>query len=148
MRLFRFAIIFTICFFLCACTRTSRLYDVAVKQLPITLGQAMAEYMETVGEPAISDLQVIFDCDSLCILQCKASALDASGRRREETVRYFFVRDNIMSAVSGSPQYFDSVTGAKYLDKKGIKDFVKKYKESSTEHYTNYLGMSVPIESL
>lgn len=108
----------------------------------------MAEYMETVGEPTITDLQVIFDCDSLCILQCKASAPDASGRRREETVRYSFVRDNMMSAVSGRPQYFDRVTGAKYLDKKGIKDFVKKYKESSTEHYTNYLGMSAPIESL
>ena len=107
----------------------------------------MTEYMETVGEPTIIGLQVILDCDSLCILQCKASAPDASGRRREDTVRYFFVKDKMMSAFSGQPQYFDSVTGAQYLDKAGIKDFVKKYNENSTERYTYYLGMSAPVDS-
>ena len=145
MRLFRITLLISLCFCAGACARKSHLYDAAVKQLPITLEAAMTEYMETVGKPTISDLQVIIDCDSLCILQCKASALDATGRLREDTVRYFFVRDNMLSAFSGRPQYFDCVTGAQYLDKAGIKEFVKKHNENSTERYTYYLGMSAPV---
>ena len=147
MKLFRITLLIFLCFCAGACARKSYLYDEAVKQLPITLEAAMTEYMETVGEPTIIGLQVILDCDSLCILQCKASAPDASGRLREDTVRYFFVKDKMMSAFSGRPQYFDSVNGAQYLDKAGIKDFVKKHNENSTERYTYYLGMSAPVDS-
>lgn len=149
MKVLRIAFLLLLCSFALACARKSKnsLFDEAQKQLPITLGRAMAEYMETVGEPTITDLQVIIDCDSLCILQCKASAPDASGRRRGDTVRYFFVRDNMMSAFYGHPLYFDNVTGAQYLDKDGIKEFVKKHEQNSTERYTYYLGICAPVES-
>lgn len=147
MKVFRIAFLLTLCLCAGSCTHKSHLHEAALKQLPITLEAAMAEYMGTVGKPIITDLQVIFDCDSLCILQCKASAPDASGKLREDTVRYFFVRDNMMSAFYGRPQYFDSVTGAQYLDKAGIREFVKKYNENSNEHYTYYLGMSAPVDS-
>lgn len=127
--------------------RKSSMYEAAVRQLPISLGEAMTEYMETVGEPTITGLQVILDCESICILQCKASAPDAFGKRREDTVRYTFVRDNMLSAAYGRPVYLDHVTGAKYLDKAGIREFVKDYQQNRAERYAYYLGISAPVEA-
>ena len=52
---------------LISCSR-SGLAPVAKYYLPARLNEAMTEYMETVGEPEVDNLKVIYDCDSLCII--------------------------------------------------------------------------------
>lgn len=123
------------------------LYKEATKVFPHRLEKAMAEYMGTVAAPVISDMEPIYDCDSICVLQCRASAPDASGRTLTETVRYIFVRDNLLSSRSGKPVYLDNITGARYLDKQGKKEYCDKIIANGSNQYAYFLGISEPVDS-
>ena len=140
MKKYSFAVLASVLLF--SCSNRGGLYNLAVKQLPITLETGMRDYMQTVGKPEIKDIEVIYDCDSLCVLQCRASAPDQYGYRRSETVRYFFVKDVFLSKASGKTVYGDFVTGGKILDKKGKKVFQKTMEDGKTEKYLYYLGMA------
>lgn len=121
----------------------------AKENMPNLLETEMADYMGTVGKPDIQDVEVIYQCDSLCVLQAKVSGKDTSGAVQKETIRYFFIKDTFASAVFGLPEYCHSVTGAPYLDKKGIEEFCK---EITAEPYKTYLyhlakGRKIPMHN-
>ncbi len=129
-----------------ACRHNSSLSELAIRQLPSSLDEAMREQMGTVDTPEIKDVKVIYDCDSLCVVQCRAGAKDAYGMIRSETVRYFFVLDTYLSYATGIPSYGDLVVGGKYLeDRKSIKTFQKEMTERPKEVYMYYLSASRPV---
>ena len=134
---------FSVCVLLCfACERNSALSKLAVKQLPESLDQAMREQMGTVEAPVIKGVKLIYDSDSLCVLQCKAGARDTYGKIRNETVRYYFVKDCIMARVTGEPSYGDLVVGGKYLKGRAIKEFRKEMETEPEETYFYFLSAS------
>ncbi len=130
---------------LSACERHSSLYRVAVENLPSCLDEAMREQMNTVDSPKILDVSAIYDCDSLCVLQCHAEAPDENGTVLKETVRFFFVKDMFVSFSTGVPSYSYLVKGGKILDKKEIRAFSEEMQKGGTERYLYYLGTSIPL---
>ena len=131
---------------LAACSRNGSLADVAVKRLPASLDLAMREQMGTVERPKIKDVKVIYDCDSICVVQCKAGAKDVYGKTRNETVRYFFVKDMFMSRATGVPTYGDLVVGGKYLKGKEISEFRKEMTDKAKGAYMYYLSASRSVD--
>lgn len=129
-----------------SCRRESSLAKIATAQLPVSLEREMAEILDAVGEPRIEDLTIVYDCDSLCILQCKAYAKDRSGRDLYDTIRYIFVQDRYMSWATGRPVYHESLTGGKFLSDKEIKEFRKETEENAAARYNYYLGISQLVE--
>lgn len=123
------------------------LYKEATKYFPHRLELAMTQYMGTVGAPTITDIEAIYDCDSICVLQCRASAPDASGKKLSETVRYIFVRDNFLSSSSGKPVYLDNIAGARYLDAQGKKEYCDRIIANGPNQYAYFLGISEPVDS-
>lgn len=131
------------CILLCfSCGRDSSLSELALKQLPLSLDQAMREQMGTVEAPVIKGVKLIYDSDSLCVLQCKAGARDTYGEIRNETVRYYFVKDCIMARATGEPSYGDLVVGGKYLKGRAIKEFRKEMETEPEETYFYFLSAS------
>lgn len=131
---------------LCSCSANKGgLYKEAVKAFPDRLKEAMSQYMGTVDAPEITNLEPIYDCDSICVLQCIASGKDASGKKHSDSVRYIFVRDNMLSAVAGHPVYLDNITGARYLDKQGKKEYCDKIISNGTNQYSYFLGICEPV---
>lgn len=129
-----------------ACGRNSgSLYDIALEQMPISVERGMRDYMSVVEKPVISDIELVYDCDSICVIQCKAFAKNEDGEYLGDTVRYYFVKDNFMTRAKGSPVYGDLVMGAEYLDRKGRKSFCRSMKAGGTERYLYYLGMASPL---
>ena len=59
----------------------------------------------------------------------------------KESIRYIFIKDSFVSAISGKPTYYEAVRGADYLSRKEIKDFIKKMDEGGTDLYQQYLAM-------
>ena len=102
--------------------------------------------METVETPVIEGVKLIYDSDSLCVIQCRAGAKDAYGQMRNETVRYFFVEDVYMTRASGVPAYGDLVVGGKYLKGREIREFRKKMQYKAEETYLYYLSSSRSID--
>jgi len=141
-------VLFVISALTCCGRKSADLKEMALKQLPISLDSAMREYMQTVEKPVIKDIETIYDCDSMCVLQCKAYARDADGQYRSETIRYFFIKDTFVSGATGVPSYGDFVLGGKYLDKKGIAAFRKSMKDGGTEKYNYYLGRINPLQTV
>ena len=80
----------------------------------------MATYLGVVGDTEVKDLKLIYNCDSLCII---------------------FIKDSVVSAISGKPTDYEAVRGADYLSRKGIKDFIKKMDDGGTDLYQQYLAM-------
>jgi len=139
MKKFTFIIISILCL-TSSCSNKAGLAPIAENNLPDLLDTEMRDYMGTVEKPVIKDLVVVFDCDSLCILQCHASAKDANGSTQSESIRYAFVKDTFLSACNGKDVYCHLVQGATYLDKKGIEEFHKKMKDYPQQMYTYYLS--------
>lgn len=128
-----------------ACERHSSLYRVAVKNLPACVDEAMRERVNTTDSPKINDVSAIYDCDSLCVLQCYAEAPDENGTVLKETIRFFFVKDMFVSFSTGIPSYSYMVNGGKILDKKEKRAFSKEMQKGGTERYLYYLGTSIPL---
>lgn len=128
-----------------SCTREETIITIAEENLPELLDREMKFYMGTVEKPEIKDLAVVYSCDSLCVLQCHASAKDSDGRLQSENIRYIFVKDTFMSAFEKDGVYCHAVQGAPYLDKQGIEDFCKKMRENPQEMYLHYLSSSEPL---
>ena len=140
-------LLISVCALLCiACGRSSSLSKLAARQLPHSLDIAMREQMETVAAPVIKDVKLIYDSDSLCVLQCRAGAKDVYGKTRTETVRYYFVMDCIMTRASGEPSYGDLVVGGNYLKGREIKEFQKEMETRPEETYFYFLSASRPVE--
>ena len=101
--------------------------------------------MQAVDKPVISDIESVYDCDSICVIQCKAFAKDENGEYHGDTIRYFFVKDTFMTNATGTPVYGDLVMGGQYLDRKGKKSFCKTMRTGGTEKYLYYLCMVSPL---
>lgn len=128
-----------------ACARESSIVPLAKQNMPALLEREMAEYMGTVEKPLIKDLQVVYQCDSMCVIQAHVSAKDAYGKVQKENIRYFFIKDTFASSLNEGDVYCHKVTGAVYLDKKGIKKFQDDLEKEPQRTYIYYLAASTPI---
>ena len=144
----RICIIVVLLLAFCSCTDDNgNLYKVASAYLPGRLETAMTEYMGTVGKPTIDDMEPVYVCDSVCVLQCRASGKDRYGKKRSDTVRYIFVLDVFQSKESGHPVYYDRIQGARYLNRKEKKDFKDKVIANGSNQYAYFMGMCDPVDS-
>ncbi|MBR5661299.1 MAG: hypothetical protein IKW99_07085 [Bacteroidales bacterium] len=132
-----------------SCVKEKGLASLANQYLPLRLNDAMTEYMGTVSEPVVDRLKVIYNCDSLCFIQGHAVARDAEGEKQEETIRYYLVKDPLMSAMTGKPCYYDGVVGAELLrTKKEIKNFRKKIHDGGSKTFNFFLASAEPVLQL
>ena len=105
------------------------------------VNEEMATYLGVVGDTEVKDLKLIYNCDSLCIFQGYAIGKVTEEKILKESIRYIFIKDSFVSAISGKPTYYEAVRGADYLSRKEIKDFIKKMDEGGTDLYQQYLAM-------
>lgn len=106
----------------------------------------MSAFLGVVGDSEVKDLKLIYDCDSLCIFQGHAIGKTEEGQLIKESIRYIFVKDSFVSAISGKPTYYEAVRGADYMSGKEIKDFKRKMYEGGTNLYQQYLAMGDMVE--
>ena len=123
------------------CYAGNGLEGVAREHISAKVGEAMKNRLGAVTEPEIKDIQVLYDCDSLCILQCRALSKDAEGNDLSGVARYIFAKDPFLSRANGKPAYCDAALGSDYLDSKGIKEFRKKMEDNGSDIFFYYLAM-------
>ena len=117
----------------------------AMKRLPDALEMAMEDQMSVKGGARIQSPEIIFDCDSLCIIHFQAVAKDPSGKEYSFPVRYVFVRDAFLSAAEGHPVYSELVTGSPTMDRSEVEKLKEYCREHSDELYVHYAGAANPI---
>lgn len=122
------------------------LAPIAQKHLQSKVNEEMSTFLGVVGDSEIKDLKLIYDCDSLCIFQGHAVGKNEEGQLIKESIRYIFVKDSFVSAISGKPTYYEAVRGADYMSGKEIKDFKRKMDEGGTDLYQQYLAMGDMVD--
>ena len=130
---------------LAACHRETGLEKMAMRRLPVGLEKAVRErwsYTDVRVERPLA----LYDCDSLCIIQCMGVAKDAQGETVQFPVRYAFLLDVVMSAAEGHRVYCESVMGGPVLDEEEIRKTREVLAEKGTETYRYYLAASTNIE--
>ena len=123
------------------------LEDLAMERLPEALEKAMEDQMSVKGGARIQSPEIIFDCDSLCIIHFQAVAKDPSGNDYSFPVRYVFLRDVFMSAAMGHPVYSEMVTGSPTMDRAEVNKFKEYCRETSDKLYIYYAGVAKSIET-
>lgn len=108
----------------------------------------MKEYLGTVGKPELKDVEIVYDCDSICVLQGRASGKDRDGNVKKETIRYIFVLDTFIARATGNPVYYHILQGAVYLDAEGKKEFRRKMTEEENLMYPYYLKITEPVYNI
>ena len=70
------AIIFLATIFLFGCGRTYSISERAKQQLPVSLEYGMSKYINGFSDPKIEDLKIVYENDSICLLQFTAAYKD------------------------------------------------------------------------
>ena len=137
--------VFMVLFFAVSCSSGNGLEGMAMERLPKALEKAMEEQMSLKGGAQIQSPDIIYDSDSLCMIQFKAVAKDPSGKKFSFPVRYIYLRDVFMSAAKGHPIYLEMVTGCQTMNRKELKTLKESCREKSNELYIYYAGVATPI---
>lgn len=130
---------------LSSCSDESALAPLARKHFPGILERDMKEQLGTVGKPEMKNIETVYDCDSICVIQAKVSGRDRSGNIKRETVRYIFVLDTYISRATGNPVYYHILQGAAYLDSEGKNEFCRRMREEEDIMYPYYLKIAEPL---
>ncbi len=130
---------------LAACHRETGLEKMALQRLPVGLEKAVRQQLPYTDVRVERPL-TLYDCDSLCVIQCEAVAKDAQGETVRFPVRYAFLLDVVMSAAEGHRVYCESVMGGPVLDEEEIRKTREVLAEKGTETYRYYLAASTNIE--
>lgn len=129
-----------------SCSSGKGLEEMAMKRLPKALEKAMEEQMSVKGGADILSPETIYQCDSLCIIQFEAVAKDPSAEDLRFPVRYIFLRDVFMSAVTGQPYYAEMVTGCPTMSAEEIARLKESYQENGHNLYVYYSGLAAHID--
>ena len=127
------------------CSTTPQLEKVAFARIPKALEKAMQEDLSLSGGAQIVSPEVLYSCDSLCIIQFKAVAKDSKGEGYSFPVRYVFVRDMVMSHAYGHPVYSEKISGAPEMTPEEIQKTKAEFQRDADKLYPYYSATATLI---
>lgn len=99
------AIIFLATIFLFGCGRTYSISERAKQQLPVSLEYGMSKYINGFSDPKIEDLKIVYENDSICLLQFTAAYKDTLNQTKRLDLRYIYLFDRFMSMAERKPVF-------------------------------------------
>ena len=130
--------VFSLLALIVGCARTPEIEKLAMARLPAALQTAMQESMSVAGGMEITEPEILYSCDSLCIIQFKAVANAPEMEGYSFPARYAFVRDVVLSHAYGHPVYSEKLTGCPEMSKKEIKEKKARLKKEADKLYAYY----------
>ena len=132
------------------CSTRSGIEEQAFSRLPKALEKAMLEDMNTAGGAQVVSPEVLYSCDSLCIIQFKAVARDPGLDGYSFPVRYVFVRDVVLSHAYGHPVYAEKISGCPEMTPEEIRQVKAEFKRDAKKAYSYYASTAqqIPTEDL
>ena len=121
-----------------ACSSRPALEKEAFDRLPKALEKAMEEQMSMPGGAEIVSPEVMYSCDSLCIIQFKAIAKNPQAKGFSFPARYVFLKDVIMSHAYGHPVYAERVSGCVEMTPEEIKETKDKFLKDAEKIYSYF----------
>ena len=118
-----------------ACQSRSALGKMAVSRIQKVVEREFSEKMGIDGGLEIKDVESVYDCDSLCMVQCMAVYADSAGTKTLFPLRYVLVRDVFMSMATGRPVYNEGLYFSEILSKEQMKAKRREIEEHGSKTY-------------
>lgn len=127
------------------CSGTASLEEKAFSRIPKALEKAMEEELSMTGGGSVSSPEVLYSCDSLCIIQFKAVAKDPQWEEYSFPARYIMGQDMVLSHAYGHPVYFEKLTGCPDLSPEEMEETKASLRKEGDALYTFYASTANPI---
>ncbi len=125
---------------------TPELKDVAFARLPKALEQAMVEDLGLQGGAEIVSPEILYSCDSLCIIHCTAVAKAPKADGYSFPVRYVFLQDMVLSHAYGHPVYAEKLSGSPEMTPEDIQKTKADYQRDAQKAYAYYSSTATLID--
>lgn len=131
-------------------TQPSSLKDKALVRLPKALEQAMVEDLGLQGGAEIVSPEILYSCDSLCIIHFTAVAKAPKADGYSFPVRYVFLQDMVLSHAYGHPVYAEKLSGSPEMTPEDIQKTKADYQRDAQKAYAYYSSTAtlIPQEDL
>ena len=143
----------TVLFWSCAllvmalsCSTRPELERKALVRIPEALERAMEEELSMSGGGTVTSPEILYSCDSLCIIQFKATAKDPQWEGYSFPARYVLVQDMVLSHAYGHPVYSEKLTGCPELTPEEREETKVKYQKEADQLYTFYASTATLID--
>ncbi len=140
------AIIFLATIFLFGCGRTYSITERAKQQLPVSLEYGMSKYINGFSDPKIEDLKIVYENDSICLLQFTAAYKDTLNQTKRLDLRYIYLFDRFMSMAERKPVFNEGFRNILCLPDELIKKSRKEVKKNKEVVYDNFIGTTFPVK--
>lgn len=127
------------------CSGTASLEEKAFSRIPKALEKAMEEELSMTGGGTVSSPEVLYSCDSLCIIQFKAVAKDPQWEEYSFPARYIMGQDMVLSHAYGHPVYFEKLTGCPDLSPEEVEETKASLRKEGDALYTFYASTANSI---
>jgi len=127
------------------CSGTASLEEKAFSRIPKALEKAMEEELSMTGGGTVSSPEVLYSCDSLCIIQFKAVAKDPQWEEYSFPARYIMGQDMVLSHAYGHPVYFEKLTGCPDLSPEEMEETKASLRKEGDALYTFYASTANSI---
>ena len=129
-----------------ACSKApASLEELALSRLPKALEQAMTEELSVQGGADIVSPEIMYSCDSLCIIQFKAVAKAPHLEGYSFPARYVLVQDMVLSHAYGHPVYAEKLTGCPEMDEKEMEETKARFLKDAEKTYIFYAATANSI---
>ena len=128
-----------------SCSTQPALEQKALSRIPEALERAMNEELSMSGGGTVSSPEILYSCDSLCIIQFKAVAKDPQWEGYSFPARYIMGQDMVLSHAYGHPVYFEKLTGCPDLSPEEMEETKASLRKEGDALYTFYASTANPI---
>jgi hypothetical protein len=121
-------------------TEHNPLVKMAKKQMPVTIKDELTEQYNNIKDLKIDSAQLIYDDDSICMMQCIAKANTVKNQPIRKEYRYFYLFDTNQSNLNRKMIFNDGLQEIPCLPTERIKLLLN---EDSLNHQSVYNAMYV-----
>ena len=125
---------------------TPELKDVAFARLPKALEQAMVEDLGLQGGAEIVSPEILYSCDSLCIIHFTAVAKAPKADGYSFPVRYVFLQDMVLSHAYGHPVYAERISGCPEMTPEEIEETKAQFQQDAEKAYKYFSSTANQID--
>lgn len=147
MRTFFTGILLAGLMMICGCERECLITKRAKRQLPVSLEYGLSKFVNGFSDPKIEDLKIVYENDSICLLQFTAAFKDTSNATRRLDFRYIYLYDRFMSMAEKRPVFNEDFRNILCLPDELIKQSREEVKKNKEVVYNDFIGTTFPVKT-
>lgn len=127
------------------CQKKYKITEKARQQLPVSLDYFLSDFIPGHSIPEINHLSVVYENDTLALLQFRTSVKDSAGTEMAFDMRYVYLFDRRASYMEKRTVMNECFTRIPLLPDKKIKECRDSVRIKKENVYDSIYGMTLPV---